>query len=80
MALYALLVGIDDYRAPVTPLGGCRKDIDAVGAFLQSRLPAGEFMPLRLADGEASRAAVIDGFRRHLGRAGSGDSVLFWFQ
>jgi len=79
VALYALLVGIDDYRAPVTPLGGCRNDIDAVGAFLQSRLPAGEFMPLRLADGEASRAAVIDGFRRHLGRAGSGDSVLFWF-
>ncbi|MFI1708617.1 caspase family protein [Streptomyces griseoruber] len=79
MTLYALLVGIDDYRAPVTPLGGCRNDIDAVGVLLGSRLPDGGFVPLRLTDGAATRAAVIDGFRHHLGRAASGDSALFWF-
>ncbi|MFF7971570.1 caspase family protein [Streptomyces sp. NPDC007905] len=79
MALYALLVGIDGYRAPVAPLGGCRNDIDAASALLESRLPPEEFVPLRLTDGAATRAAVINGFRRHLGRAASGDSVLFWF-
>ena len=27
MALYALLVGIDAYRAPVPPLSGCVNDV-----------------------------------------------------
>lgn len=79
MALYALLVGIDGYRAPVRRLHGCRNDVEAVAALLRSRLSPAEYAPLCLRDDEATRAALIDGFRGHLGQAGPGDSVLFWF-
>jgi hypothetical protein len=78
--LYALLAGIDAYRFPVPALRGCRNDIQAVHTFLA----ANHATPARLAvrtlrDGEATRAAVIDGFRSHLGQAGPGDVALFWF-
>ncbi|MES9524081.1 caspase family protein [Streptomyces capoamus] len=79
MALYALLVGIDEYSGPVARLNGCRNDIDAVDTLLSTRLPGEDYRPLRLTDRAATRAAVIGGFREHLGRAAAGDSVLFWF-
>ncbi|MGV9697428.1 caspase family protein [Streptomyces sp. NPDC003470] len=79
MTLYALLVGIDAYQAPVRPLRGCRNDVDAVAGMLRTHLPEGEPAIRSLTDARATRAAVIDGFRHHLGRAGAADSVLFWF-
>lgn len=79
VVLYALLVGIDGYREPVRRLAGCGNDVSAAAALLESRLAAAEYAPLCLRDGDATRAAVIDGFRRHLGRAGPEDSALFWF-
>ncbi|MFG1917480.1 caspase domain-containing protein [Micromonospora sp. NPDC048898] len=79
--LYALLVGIDSYRAPTVPdLGGCRTDVVEARAFLETRLAPGVALaPLSLYDGEATRAAVIEAIRSHLGQAGPADSVLFWF-
>lgn len=74
---YALLVGINDYLA-VAPLNGCRNDVDRVEEFLRAR--AGEALSLaRLDDREATKAAVVDAFRGHLGQAGVGDTALFWF-
>lgn len=73
---YALLVGIDDYQAPVTRLDGCRNDIDALAEYLTAR--SGSAPVLRkLVDAEATRDAVIGAFRDHLGRAGPGDVALF---
>ncbi|MEU1684794.1 caspase family protein [Micromonospora sp. NPDC005707] len=79
--LYALLVGIDAYRAPAVPdLGGCRTDVREARAFLATRLAPGVTLaPLSLHDGEATRAAVIEAFRSHLGKAGPADTALFWF-
>ncbi|MFJ9815112.1 caspase domain-containing protein [Streptomyces sp. NPDC101151] len=79
MTLYALLVGIDAYRPPVTPLRGCLNDVAAVTRFLRGRVPDAGLRTLSLTDEAATRAAVIDGFRRHLGRAKAGDSALFWY-
>ncbi|MFD6680171.1 caspase family protein [Micromonospora parva] len=79
--LYALLVGINSYRAPTVPdLHGCRTDAMEARAFLETRLAPGVSLePLSLYDGQATRAAVIEAFRSHLGQAGPADSVLFWF-
>jgi hypothetical protein len=77
--VYALLVGVDRYRAEgVSALGGCRNDITAAAAFLRSRTAATVHL-LELCDGEATRAAVVDGLHNHLGQAGRGDTALFWF-
>ncbi|NUP50747.1 MAG: caspase family protein, partial [Catenulispora sp.] len=79
MPLYALLVGVDAYLPPVAPLRGARRDVLDVEQYLRARIPEEDLHLLTLTDAEATRAAVIAGFRKHLGQAGPGDSVLFWF-
>ena len=67
--VYALLVGIDDYPSPVPALSGCRNDIEAIEALLTARVTGTEHsLHVRsLTDEQATRAAVIAGFREHLG-------------
>lgn len=79
--LYGLLVGIDRYRPPIPPLGGCVNDVEAVATLLSDFAAGGEFRPelKLLRDAEATRAAVVEGFRQHLRQAGSNDVALFYF-
>jgi hypothetical protein len=77
--VYALLVGIDNYLAPLPPLQGCRNDVEEVGRFLRDSAAVGDLSVETLCDADATRAAVIDAFRRHLSQAGPGDAALFWF-
>jgi pimeloyl-ACP methyl ester carboxylesterase len=79
--IYALLVGIDEYIAPVSPLKGCVNDILAVKEYLQGRVASeGYQLHLRtLLDREATRAAIADGFRQHLCQATSEDVAFFYF-
>ena len=84
--IYALLVGIDDYRPPVRKLRGCVNDIKEMEAYLKARVEPGEGRTLdealkirTLADGEATREAVIRAFWDHLGQAGEGDVVLLCY-
>ena len=79
--IYALLVGIDNYASPVNPLEGCVNDVLAIEEYLQSRVKAeGWKLHLRtLKDEQATRQGIIDGFRKHLCQAGSGDVVLFHY-
>jgi hypothetical protein len=78
--LYALLVGIDRYRIVASPLGGCVRDITAAEEFLLHRVGSGSDVVVeKLTDAQATREAVIAGFRSCLGRAGRGDTALFWF-
>ena len=79
--LYATLVGIDLYRPPISPLHGCVNDIEAIAALLQEFGRGGEFaLNLRvLKNAEATKAALIEGFRGHLRRARSGDVALFYY-
>lgn len=79
--IYALLVGIDKYASPVTPLEGCVNDVLAIEEYLQSRVKAqGWNLHLKtLKDSEATRQGIIDGFREHLCQADSNDVALFHY-
>lgn len=75
--VYCLLVGIDAYGPPVhPPLQGCRNDARALEQFLVGRFGENVHLVV-LTDEQATRAAVIDGFRSHLARASTGDVALF---
>ncbi len=75
-AVYALLVGIDAYPPPVPWLAGCRNDVSDLTTFLQGRL--GERLRLvTLLDRDATRQAIVDAMRTHLGQAAAGDVALF---
>lgn len=78
---YALLVGIDAYPHPVPPLRGCVNDIRRVETMLQARCRESgtTFAPLVLTDRAATRQALIDAWRSHLGQAGQGDTALFYY-
>jgi hypothetical protein len=77
--LYALLVGINRYPDPIPRLTGCVNDVDALANYLQHRIhPESGNLYLRvLKDEAATRDAVIDAFREHLGQATQADEVLF---
>jgi hypothetical protein len=79
--VYALLVGIDAYPLPVHPLRGCVNDVNAIASYLRSRSKAQAFdlRVVTLLNQEATRQAVIDGFRTHLCLAGSEDTALLYF-
>lgn len=79
--VYALLVGIDNYAAPVTPLQGCINDVKAIEEYLKARVQTdGWNLKLKvLKDEEATRQGIIDGFRHHLCQASSNDVVLFYY-
>ena len=77
--VYVLLVGIDNYPN-VRPLRGCINDVRAWANYLQERHTADDTLHLKvLIDEQATRNAVIDGFRTHLINAGASDRVLVVF-
>ena len=80
--IFALSVAINAYdpdRGGMSPLYGCINDIDAFAAWLRRRVPAARLSHQRLVDAEATRAAVGDAFRSHLGQARRGDVAVFYF-
>jgi len=79
--IYALLVGIDEYVSPIPPLNGCVNDITAVQEYLQGRVATdGYHLNLRtLSNIEATRQAIVDGFRQHLSQATSEDVAFFYY-
>ncbi len=79
--IYALLVGIDEYVSPIPPLNGCVNDITAVKEYLEGRVANdGYHLNLHtLLNTEATRQAIIDGFRQHLCQATSVDVAFFYY-
>jgi hypothetical protein len=78
-SLYALLVAINAYPPPFDSLEGCLNDADSVEPMLSARFDAESLHLLRIQDSAATRQAVIDSFRSHLGQAQSCDLALFFF-
>lgn len=80
-SLYALLVGIDAYRAPVPPLRGCVNDIEQIEALIEDFASGGEYTSnlCILKNAQATRAAIIRGFQEHLSQGGPSDVVLFCY-
>ncbi|MGE7390725.1 caspase family protein [Streptomyces sp. NPDC004126] len=77
--VYALLVGINEYRAGMrADLRGCLNDVAAARAALEAVAP-GRIRARVLTDGAATAAAVEEGILGHLGQAGPGDTALLWF-
>ena len=77
--IHALVVGIDVYPDPRDRLSGCTNDARAIAAFLESRIAHPQLSLKVLLNQDATRQALIDGFRTHLGQATAGDTVLFFF-
>jgi hypothetical protein len=76
--LYALLVGIDRY--PTKPLTGCVNDVHAWRRYLEEWAGDEDRLSLEvLVNEEATRQAILEGFRGGLGRAGERDTAFFCF-
>jgi hypothetical protein len=81
-SVYALTVGINNYKSPtIPPLKGCVNDITAIDEFLRKHLTNNEekLYIKKLINHEATRQAIIEGFRKHLCQAKSNDVALFYF-
>lgn len=79
--IYALLVGIDKYPMPVSSLQGCVNDVTAIEKYLETRIKTeGWELHLQiLQNEEATREAIIDGFRQHLCQADANDVAFFYY-
>jgi len=80
---YALLVGLNQYdpTSSVPHLQGCTNDVAAMQAYLEGRVGQdnGQLHLKVLLNEAATRQAVIEGFRSHLGQAREGDVALFFY-
>ncbi|MBF2065968.1 MAG: caspase family protein [Calothrix sp. C42_A2020_038] len=80
--VYALIVGINNYKSSAIPsLKGCVNDVIAIEEFLKTRFQdSNENLHIRkLINEQATRQAIIDGFREHLCQATNSDIALFYF-
>ncbi len=77
--LLALLVGIDAYKKPITPLNGCINDVHKIAGFLQKQDKSFQVEIVTLINDEATKANIVEGFKTHLGSAKKDDSVLFYY-
>ena len=78
--LFALLVGINKYRAPVRSLKGCLNDIEAVRKYLTDFESKNFKLEIEMLPGEkATRSNLIGQFKTHLSKATANDVVLFYY-
>ena len=79
--IFVLFVGIDAYPAPVNRLSGCVNDVTRMRDLLAARVSGADdrFVPLVLANEQATRQGIIDAWRSHLGQAGPDDVALFYY-
>ncbi|HHC73682.1 MAG TPA: hypothetical protein ENK78_01220, partial [Thiothrix sp.] len=69
MAVYALVVGINQYLGNVPNLGGCHYDASRMANVLQQRFQVkSEQLKLLLSEA-ATKVAIIAGFQQHLAKA-----------
>lgn len=78
-AIYALLVGIDNYNPPVPKLGGAKKDIEKIRSYLEKNFKDRPLHIKTLLEQEATYDQFIQNFREHLGQAKTDDVVWFHY-
>lgn len=78
-AIYALLVGIDNYNPPVPKLGGAKKDIEKIRSYLENNFKDRPLHIKTLLEQEATYDQFIQNFREHLGQAKTDDVVWFHY-
>ena len=74
---YALIVGVDKYSNPWTPLKNAVKDAKAVEAILKQKYKFDKFITLY--DEQASRQEIIDKFEWLLANAKDKDNVFIYY-
>lgn len=81
LIIYALLVGINNYKSDeIRPLNGCINDIDEIANCLLTLSGSNENISIKkLIDCQATRQAIINGFKEHLCQANRDDIVVFYF-
>lgn len=77
--LFSLLIAINDYQPPVSPLQGCVNDLEKIAAYLQKESAHFEVKIKKLVNEEATKAVMVEQFRKHLGQASSGDVAFFYY-
>lgn len=77
--MYALLVGLNNYKERIKPLNGCVPDIERFEKYLRTNHGLGDDHIKTLIDSAATKKSIIDQFRQHLGKAEAGDTALFYF-
>jgi hypothetical protein len=77
--VHALLVGINQYKLPHLNLNGCVNDVNLAERILRDRITPEELVIEKLCNEQATRAGIIDAFRRHLSGLDAGDIALFWY-
>jgi hypothetical protein len=84
--LYALLVGIDDYRSDISiipkckfgPLAGCVNDTKTILDYL-TKEQGFQLEHVLLKNEEATKEAIVDAMKNHLGKAGEDDVAFFYY-
>ena len=77
-AVRALLIGIQKYHPPLSPLAGSVQDVEMLGAALEAlRVPRANVRILR--DGDATRQAILAALSKVVGESNCGDFVLIHF-
>ena len=77
MKLFALLVGINRYKA-IRGLNACETDVNSVKTYL-TESHSSDANIKTLIDQEATRDAIVNNFRTHLKQAKQGDVAFFYF-
>ncbi|MEM1215208.1 MAG: caspase family protein, partial [Bacteroidota bacterium] len=76
--IYALIIAIDDYPAPVPKLRGCINDAMAIQAYLEGNYACEELSIKTLFDADATKANIIAGFQ-HFKVAKAEDTCLLYY-
>ncbi len=78
-SIHAVLAGINDYAAPVTPLRGCIKDVGVWEEYLKKQKPDFEVNLVVLKNAEVTKSALSDALRESLTKSKKGDVVFFFY-
>ena len=77
--LYALLVGIDNYPPPVTPLKGCLNDLQHIADYLSRETSDFDLHLRKIVDREATKANLVAAMKSHFASAKEQDVIFLYY-
>jgi uncharacterized caspase-like protein len=80
--VFAVLIGIDDYKYVRPKLQGCKNDVESIKLFLEDKFTNPRPSIKCLINEQATKQAIRDTFKQHLSNNGDinkGDAMVFYF-
>lgn len=77
--IYGLFIAIENYRPPIPALNGCLNDAHQFYELLLQNFPQTQLDIRFLFNRMATRKAIVNAFRTHLGKAQPNDVILLFF-